>query len=141
MSPVFRDPHPTCARCRSRKCSFDVTCDICKDWSVAQWEAFLIKCPYSGRRTSRPSGSSLPPAPLPIPPSASASSEAGRHSPSPHSPSFPSEGSGRAGKSEGVSRVDFRGVSSPPSRSSAGEEGGWGGVCEDLGFWGWRGSL
>ena len=31
MSPIFRDPHPTCARCRGKKCTSDVTCDICKD--------------------------------------------------------------------------------------------------------------
>ena len=41
MSPLFRDPHPTYARCRGIKCTVDVTCDICKDWSVAQWEAFF----------------------------------------------------------------------------------------------------
>ena len=28
MSPLFRDPHPTCARCRGRHCSDDMTCDI-----------------------------------------------------------------------------------------------------------------
>ena len=66
MSPIFRNPHPICARCRG-KCSSDVTCDICKDWSVAQWEAFLSKRSYSGRRKSCPSGSSLPHAPLPLP--------------------------------------------------------------------------
>ena len=36
MSPLFRVPHPTCARCRGRRCSDDMTCDICKDWSVMQ---------------------------------------------------------------------------------------------------------
>ena len=77
MSPLFRDPHPTCARCRGRKCTSDMTCDIRKDWSVAQWEAFVKKRSYNGRRKSRPSGSSFPTAPLPLPPSASASSEAG----------------------------------------------------------------
>ena len=65
--PLFRDPHRTCARCRGTKCSVDVTCDICKDWSVTQWEAFLKKLPYSGRRKKRPSGSALPTAP-PTPP-------------------------------------------------------------------------
>ena len=45
MSLLFRDRHPTCARCRGTKCSADVTCDICKDWSVAQWEAFLKRLP------------------------------------------------------------------------------------------------
>ena len=55
MSPLFRDPHPTCARCRGKKCTPHVTCDICKDWSVAQWEAFLKKRSYSGCCKSRPS--------------------------------------------------------------------------------------
>ena len=61
MSPLFRDPHPTSARCRGVRCTADVTCDSCKDWSVAQWEAFLKKRPYSSRRKQRPSGSALPP--------------------------------------------------------------------------------
>ena len=56
----------------------DVTCDICKDWSLAQWEAFLKRRPYSERRKKRPSGSALPPASQTPLPSASASSEAGR---------------------------------------------------------------
>ena len=43
MSPLFRDPNSTCARCRGVKYTADVTCDICKDWSVAQWEAFYEK--------------------------------------------------------------------------------------------------
>ena len=28
MSPLFRDPHPTCARCRGKKCTSGVTCNI-----------------------------------------------------------------------------------------------------------------
>ena len=135
MSPLFRNPHPTCARCRGRKCSSDVTCDICKDWSVAQWEMFLKKRSCSGRRKSRLSGSTLPSASLPILPSASAPSEAGQQSPSPRPSSLPSEGSERAEKSEGVSCIGSRGVPPSPSRSSAGEEddGEGGGVP---GFWG-----
>ena len=70
--PLFRDPHPTCAKCRGVNCITDVTCDICKDWSAAQWEAFLKKCSYGGRCKSRPSGSTLPTAPPTLPPSASA---------------------------------------------------------------------
>ena len=81
MSSMFRDQHPTCAQCMGVKCSSDVTCDICKHWSVAQWEAFLKKCSYSGRHKSCPSGAALPP-------SGSASSEAGCRSPSPHSSSL-----------------------------------------------------
>ena len=61
---------------------------------MAQWEAFLKKCSYSGRRKARPSGSALPTAPQPRPPSAYASLEAGCPLPSPL-PSFPlSEGRG-----------------------------------------------
>ena len=98
MSPIFRDLHPTCERCRGQKCTADMTCDICKDWLVVQWEAFLKKRSYSERRKARPSGSALPAAPPPLPPSASASSEAGRPSPSPLPSSPPSErrGSWRA---------------------------------------------
>ena len=55
MSPLFRDSHPTCARCRGHRCFSDVTCNICKDWSVTQWEAFLKKRSYSGHRKSHPS--------------------------------------------------------------------------------------
>ena len=47
MSLLFREPHPTCVRCCGRKCTADLTCDIRKDWSVAQWEAFLKKHSYS----------------------------------------------------------------------------------------------
>ena len=71
MSPLFKDLHPTYARCRGTKCSADVACDICKDWSVAQWEAFLKKRPYSGHRKKRLSGSALPTVPPTLPPSAS----------------------------------------------------------------------
>ena len=40
MSPVVKDPHPTCTRCRGRNCTRDSTCISCKDWSLAQWTAF-----------------------------------------------------------------------------------------------------
>ena len=135
MSPLFRDPHPTCARCRGVKCTADVTCDICKDWSVAQWEAFLKKRSYSGRHKSRPSGSALPTVPPTLPPTSSTSSEAGRPAPPPRPPTLLSEGRGRTGESEGVCHVGSRGVSFPPSlRSVGGGEGG--SHCEGLGFWG-----
>ena len=80
------DSHPTCSRCRDRNCTANMTCDICKDWSVAQWEAFLKKHSYSGCRKPRPSGSDLPAAPPTLPPSALASSEAGCPAPLPHPP-------------------------------------------------------
>ena len=92
MSPIFRDPHPTCVRYRGTKGSADVTCDICKGWSVAQWEAFLKRRPYSERRKKRPSGSTLPSAPPPILPSDSSSSEAGRPASPPQSLPPPCEG-------------------------------------------------
>ena len=126
--PLFRDLHPTCARCRGTKCSADVTCDICKDWSVAQWEAFLIKRPYSGRCKKRPSGSVIPSAPPTLPPSASTSSEAGRPAPHPRPPTPPSEGQGHSGEKEGVRRMGSREASSSPSYCSVGEEGGGGGM-------------
>ena len=40
MSPVVKDPHPTCTRCRGRNCTRDSTCISCKDWPLAQWTAF-----------------------------------------------------------------------------------------------------
>ena len=120
MPPLFRDPHPTCTRCRGTKCSADVTCDICKDWSVAQWEAFLKKLPYSGHRKKRPSGSALPTTPPTLPPSASASSEAGRPAPPPRPPTPPSEGCGCSGEMEGVPRVDSCEVSSPREERGGG---------------------
>ena len=44
-----------------------MTCDICADWSVAQWEQFVKKRAYKDhKKPSRPSGS-VPPAPLTSP--------------------------------------------------------------------------
>ena len=123
MSPIFRDPHPTCTRCRGIKCTADVTCDICTDWFVAQWEAFLKRRPYSGRCKKCPSGSALPPAsPTPLP-SASAPSEAGRPAPPPRSLPIPSEWRDRLGV-EGVSRVGSREGPPPSSRLLEGGVGG-----------------
>ena len=62
LSSLDRDPHPTCTRCRGKVCTRDLTCDICVEWSSAQWEAFAKKSSYAERKRSRPSGS-LPPAP------------------------------------------------------------------------------
>ena len=93
---------------------------------VAQWEAFLKKRPHSGHCKKRPSGSPLPTAPPTLPPSVSASSEAGRPAPPRRLPTFPSEGRGRSGESEDVPGVGSREVSSPPSRRSVGEGGGVG---------------
>ena len=60
MLPLFRDPHPTCARCRGRKCTSELTCDICHGWSLAQWESFRSKRSYVGRNKSVPRHSVIP---------------------------------------------------------------------------------
>ena len=62
LSSLDRDPHPTCARCRGKICTKDMTCDFCVNWCPAQWELFAMKCSYKDRKKSRPS-SSVPPAP------------------------------------------------------------------------------
>ena len=52
MTPVVKDPHPTCARCRGRNCTRDSTCNSCKDWSLAHWEAFNTKRLHTDRKKS-----------------------------------------------------------------------------------------
>ena len=137
---LFRDPHPMCTSCRGQKCSVDVTCDICKEWSVAQWDVFLKK-----RRKSHASSSSLPSAPLPTSSVASASSEAGHHSPSLQPSSRPSEGSGVAERSGGVTSVAL--VVPPLPHLALVREGGGGvlapsgeggSVASSLSGGGWR---
>ena len=67
LSSLDSDPHPTCTRCRGKICTMEMTCDICADWSVAQWEQFVKKRAYKDRKKpSRPSGS-VPPALLTSP--------------------------------------------------------------------------
>ena len=56
---------------------------------------FLKEHSYSGHFKNRPSGSALPTVSLTLPPSSSASSEAGRPAPPPRPPTPPSEGRGR----------------------------------------------
>ena len=64
---------PTCARCRGKICTRDMTCDFCVGWSLAQWELFAKKGTYKERKRSHPSGS-VPPAPG-VAPHAGTSSE------------------------------------------------------------------
>ena len=52
MSPLFRDPHPTCTRCRGRTCSYNSTCDTCDGWSLDQWQRYRLKRAYAGRSKS-----------------------------------------------------------------------------------------
>ena len=123
MLPMFRDPHPTCVRCRGVKCTSAVTCYV----RIGLWRSGRIFCKkrsYSGRRTSRPSGAAIPTVLLPLSPSAAASSEAGRPLPPPRPPTLPSERHDRTEKSEGFSRVGSCGVSSLPSHRSLGGGGG-----------------
>ena len=49
MSPVVKNPHPTCTRCRGRNCTGDSTCNSCKDWSLVHWDAFNTKRSHTDR--------------------------------------------------------------------------------------------
>ena len=98
LSSLDRDPHPTCTRCRGRICTKDLTCDVCKDWSPTQWEAFAKKRSYAERkRSARPSGSSLPPAPKSSPCTGTSSEVTHPAAPS-SSSSLPSEGRVKKGE-------------------------------------------
>ena len=121
LSSLDRDPHPTCSRCRGKICTMEMTCDICADWSVAQWEQFVKKRAYKDRKKpSCPSGS-VPPAPLTSP---RAFSPSGVSRPGTSSSSRPSGGQGKQGWSQGAPGVVTREVPSPPARSRSSERGG-----------------
>ena len=125
LSSWDRDPHPTCSRCRGRICIKDLTCDICKDWSSAQWEAFAKKRSYAEhKRSACPSGSSLPPA-LTTSPRAGTSSEVTHPAaPSSSSSSHPSEGWVKRGEPQDAPGAASRGASSPPARPVSSERSG-----------------
>ena len=123
LSTLDRDPHPTCTRCRGKVCTKDMTCDICADWSAAQWEQFVKKRSYKERKKpSHPSGS-VPPAPLASPRAETPSgvSQLGTTS---SSLSHPSGGQGKREGSRGAPGVASRGASSPPAGSRSSERGG-----------------
>ena len=127
LSSLDRDPHPTCTRCRGRVCTKDLTCDICVDWSKAQWEAFAKKRSYAERkRSSRPSGSSLPLA-LKASPCAGTSSEVA-HLAAPSSSSIPSERRDKGGSWDAPCAAS-RGASSPPARRVSSKRGGSASGC------------
>ena len=113
LSSSDRDPHPTCARCRGKICTRDLTCDFCVGWFPAQWELFAKKRTYKDRKKSRPSGS-VPPAPgaslL-----AGTSSELPQPGTSSSSSSRPSGGQVKRGGSQGAPGVVSREASSPPA--------------------------
>ena len=54
-----RSPPPTCTRCRGRICTIDMTCDICADWSAAQWEQSVKKRSYKDRKKPSPRAETL----------------------------------------------------------------------------------
>ena len=86
-------------------CTKDLTCDICKDWSPAQWEAFAKKRSYAERkRSARPSSSSLSPAPK-TSPCAGISLEVTHLAAPSSSPSLPSEGRVQMGGGLGMHLV------------------------------------
>ena len=127
LSSLDRDPHPTCARCRGKICTRDLTCDFCVGWSPAQWELFAKKRTYKDRKKSRPSGS-VPPAPG-ASPRAVTSSEVLLPGTSSSSSSRPSggqdkRGRGGGGVSQGAPGVVSREASSPPARPRCSERRG-----------------
>ena len=104
-------------------CTSEMTCDICKDWSAAQWERFIKKRTYKDRKkTSRPSGS-VPPASL-TSPRAETLSEVSQTGTFSSSFSCPSGGQGRREGSQGAPGVVSWEASSPPAGSRSRERGG-----------------
>ena len=129
MSPLFRDPHPTCEKCRGRKCSYDTMCDICDGWSVKQWEHFNRKRSYAQRnKSSRHAGDPIETASNP--PLSPASAKSISPLPTYLPPPPPSEGSGEGSEAPSVSNINSDNlnephVSSPTSMPSWGHgEGG-----------------
>ena len=119
LSSLDRDPHPTCARCRGKICTRDMTCDFCVGWSPGQWELFAKKRTYKERKISRPPGS-VPPAPR-----AGTSSEVLQPGTSSSSFSRPLGGQDKRGVgSQGALGVVCREASSPPARPWSSERGG-----------------
>ena len=118
---IGQGPHPTCARCRGKICTKDMTCDFCADWSAAQWERFTKKRSYKERKKSRPSGS-VPPASQTSPRAETSSgvSRPGTYS----SSSLPLGGQGKQEGSQGAPCVVSGGAPSPLARSRSSERGG-----------------
>ena len=114
LSTLDRDPHPTCARCRGKICTKDLTCDFCAVWSAEQWERFLKKRSYKERKKHRPSGSVSPA--QQTSPRAETSSGVSHPGTSSSSSSRPLGGQGGGGGS--------REAPSPPARPRSSEKGG-----------------
>ena len=115
MSPLFRDLHPTCTKCRGRSCSSTSTCKTCDGWSLDQWEHFHLKRAYAGcsKSSSRHAGDPIETASNhPLSPASTRSI-----SPAPPSLSFPppSEGLGEGREAPSVVVIKEPRVSSPAS--------------------------
>ena len=121
LARLDRDPHPTCARCRGRICTKDMTCDFCAVWSAEQWELFAKKRSFKERK-HRPSGS-VPPAQQSSP-RAETSSGVSRPGTSSSSSSRPLGGQGKREGSQGAPGVVLGGAPSPPARPRSSERGG-----------------
>ena len=121
LARLDRDPHPTCARCRGRICTKDMTCDFCAVWSAEQWELFAKKRSYKERK-HRPSGSA--PSAQQTSPRAETSSGVSRPGTSSSSSSRPLGGQERGEGSQGAPGVVSGGAPSPPARPRSSERGG-----------------
>ena len=131
LSSLDRDPHPTCARCRGKVCTRDLTCDFCVGGSPAQWELFAKKRTYKDRKKSRPSGS-VPPAPG-ASPRAGTSSEVPQPGTSSSSSSCHSGGQAkRGGGSQGAPGVMPVRLPPLPLDLSLARRGGVGGLSLDV---------
>ena len=113
MSPLFRDPHPTCTRCRS--CSYNSTCSTSDGWSVDQWEHYRLKSAYAGgsKSSSLHAGDPIDTASnLPLSPTS-----ARFVSPSPPSLTLllppPSEGIGEGSEAPSVANISAVNVNEP----------------------------
>ena len=120
LSTLDRDPHPTCARCRGKICTKDLTCDFCAAWSAEQWERFDKKRSYKERKKHRPSGS-VPPTQQTSP---RAETSSGVSRPGTSSSSRPLWGQGKQEGSRGAPGVASGGAPSPPARLRSSERGG-----------------
>ena len=125
LSSLDRDPHPTCARCRGKICTRNMTCDFCIGWIPGQWELFAKKRTYKERKQSRPSGS-VPPAPG-ASPHAGTSSEVSQPGTSSSSFSRPSGGQDKRGVSGCTWCCVTEGL--PPLLLDLGLARGGGGEC------------
>ena len=65
MSPLIRDPHIHCPRCRGNKCTIDNTCIICKSWPPEQWDLFAKKKSYAHSKSRRRRSVSMSASPAP----------------------------------------------------------------------------